>query len=72
MTFADLMSLLFALFALLLSFVDLDLGKFDKNASQINEAFNNPNEGGAQSINLDELQQPELDLQNREGALAQK
>lgn len=28
-TFADLMSLLLALFALLLSFVDLDLGKFN-------------------------------------------
>ena len=32
-TFADLMSLLFALFVLLLSFADVDLGKFSKNAS---------------------------------------
>lgn len=40
MTFADLMSLLFALFVLLLSFADFDKDKFMKNAGPINEAFN--------------------------------
>jgi chemotaxis protein MotB len=69
-TFADLMSLLFALFVLLLSFADVDLGKFSKNASQINEAFNNPDAGGA-SFSLDELQQREQDLLDREGKNAE-
>ncbi len=70
-TFADLMSLLFALFVLLLSFADVDLGKFSKNASEINEAFNNPDAAGAQSFNLDELQQREQDLLDREGENAE-
>lgn len=39
-TFADLMSLLFALFVLLLSFSDIDSDSFKKNAGPINEAFN--------------------------------
>jgi chemotaxis protein MotB len=69
-TFADLMSLLFALFVLLLSFADVDLGKFSKNASQINEAFNNPDAGEA-SFNLNKLQQRELDLLDREGKNAE-
>ena len=39
-TFADLMSLLFALFVLLLSFSDIDSDSFKRNAGPINEAFN--------------------------------
>ena len=39
-TFADLMSLLFALFVLLLSFAEIDSDNFKRNAGPINEAFN--------------------------------
>ena len=39
-TFADLMSLLFAMFVLLLSFSELDSDSFRRNAGPISEAFN--------------------------------
>lgn len=39
-TFADLMALLFALFVLLLSFSEVNMDSFKKNAGPISEAFN--------------------------------
>jgi chemotaxis protein MotB len=65
-TFADMMSLFFALFVLLLSFADFDIGKFKKNAMLINEAFNNPKAAREQSFNLDDLKEREQDLLERE------
>jgi chemotaxis protein MotB len=70
-TFADLMALLFAFFVLLLSFSDVNKDTFDKNASEINEAFNNARDGSGQTLSLDDLQRREQDLQNREGLFEQ-
>jgi chemotaxis protein MotB len=70
-TFADLMALLFAFFVLLLSFSDVNKDTFDKNASEINEAFNNARGASGQSLSLDNLQRREQDLQDREGLLEQ-
>ena len=41
-TFADLMSLLFAMFVLILSFSEVDSDSFKRNAGSMHEAFNQP------------------------------
>ena len=51
-TFAFLMALLFAFFFLLLSFSDVNKDTFDKNASEINEAFNNASGASGQSLSF--------------------
>ena len=65
------MALLFAFFVLLLSFSDVNKDTFDKNASEINEAFNNARGASGQSLSLDNLQRREQDLPDREGLLEQ-